>query len=192
MSYEMMMTRIPTSDSHNTIIRERDLMDLHQQQQRKSFIWDLIKFMRVFMERELDKARAEIKDLKAELNFERNAPKTGRADEQEAGQRKYMQYKRLLKERASEKSEMARMRQELEEERQMHMLEDILREERVQMKLWDARLFLEEKLSKLEESNREGDKERKPKILERECSAPPQLNNKSHQIVRGVKEIIRT
>lgn len=59
-----------------------------------------------------------------------------------------MQYKRLLKERASEKSEMTRMRQELEEERQMHVLEDVLREERVQMKLWDARLLLEEKLSK--------------------------------------------
>ncbi|CAH8277757.1 unnamed protein product [Arabidopsis lyrata] len=39
------------------------------------------------------------------------------------------------------------------------------------MKLMDARLFLEEKLSELEEANRQGETERnrmmKPKILER-------------------------
>ena len=58
-----------------------------------------------------------------------------------------MEYKRLLKERASEKSE-------IEKERQMHRLADVLREERVQMKLSYAWIFSEEKLSELEESNR--------------------------------------
>ncbi|KAJ4877281.1 Protein BRANCHLESS TRICHOME [Raphanus sativus] len=217
-SHETMMTRIPTSDPQDTTTS--DIMDSvwklydnpyyccsqqsqqHQQQQRKSFIWDL-NFIRVFMESELEKARAEIKGLKAELDYERKARRRAEMmnmrlakdveEERKGREAEEMQYKRLLKERSSEKAEMVRMRQEVEEERQMHRLADVLREERVQMKLSDARLFLEEKLSELEESNKEKDKERnmimKTKILDRASSTPASRCENPH-IKRGIKGFV--
>ncbi|CAH8380617.1 unnamed protein product [Eruca vesicaria subsp. sativa] len=217
-NHATMMTRIPTSDSDNTIIRERDIMESvcntwklydnpyyccsqsqHHQQQRKSFIWDL-NFTRIFMESELEKVRAEITKLKAELDYERKArrraelmnKRLGKVVEEERMDREEveMEYKRLLEERSSEKSEMVRMRQELEEERHMHRLAEVMREERVQMKLSDARLFLEEKLSELEESNKEGDKDRKPKMLERASSAPASRKSENPHIKRGIKGFV--
>ncbi|KAG2277421.1 hypothetical protein Bca52824_059976 [Brassica carinata] len=216
-SHETMMTRIPNSDPHNTTTS--DIMDSvwklydnpyyccsqsqEHQHQRKSFIWDL-NFIRVFMESELEKARAEIKGMKAELDYERKARRRAELmkmrlakdveDERKGREAEEMQYKRLLKERSSEKAEMVRMRQEVEEERQMHRLAAVLREERVQMKLSDARLFLEEKLSELEESNKERDKERnmimKTKILDRASSTPASGRCENPHIKRGIKGFV--
>ncbi|ESQ28995.1 hypothetical protein EUTSA_v10023631mg [Eutrema salsugineum] len=227
-SHQTMITRIPTPDPHNINVREEeqeeeDIMDSvcktwklydnpyyfclqpqQHQHQRKAFIWDL-NFVRVFMESELDKARAEIKELKAELDYERRARKRAELlnkklakdveEERLCREAEEMQYERLLKERSSEKSEMVRLRQEVEEERQMHRLAEVLREERVQMKLSDARLFLEEKLSELEGSNGEGDKEMvmKPKkILERARSSPAASRRSSENphIKRGIKGFV--
>ncbi|KAL1189504.1 Protein BRANCHLESS TRICHOME [Cardamine amara subsp. amara] len=214
-SHETMMTRISTPDPHNTNLGE-DIMDSvcktwklydnpyycssQSQQQRKAFIWDL-NFIRVFMESQLDKSRAEIKELKAELDYERKARRRAElmnkrlakdVEEERIGREaEQMQYKRLLKEISSENSEIKR---ELEEERHMHRLAEVLREERVQMKLTDARIFLEEKLSELEESNRQGEKERtrmmKPKILERACSTPATRSWENPHIKRGIKGFV--
>uniref|UniRef100_A0A1J3ECF6 Protein BRANCHLESS TRICHOME n=1 Tax=Noccaea caerulescens TaxID=107243 RepID=A0A1J3ECF6_NOCCA len=95
----------------------------HQQHQRKAFIWDL-NFVKVFMETELEKARAEIKELKAELDYERKARRRAELmnkklakdleEERMCREAEEMQYKNLLKERSSEKSEMVLMRRELE------------------------------------------------------------------------------
>ncbi|CAH2048224.1 unnamed protein product [Thlaspi arvense] len=172
----------------------------HQQHQRKSFIWDL-NFIRVFMESELDKARGKIKELKGELDYERKARRRAELlnkrlvkdleEERMCREAEEMRYERLLKERSSEKSEMVQMRREVEEERQMHRLAEVLREERVQMKLSDARLFLEEKLSELEGSNRERrDKEMKPQILERALSSPASRRLENPHIKRGIKGFV--
>ncbi|KAL9861066.1 putative protein BRANCHLESS TRICHOME [Arabidopsis thaliana] len=221
-SPETMMTRIPTPDPHSTGVRE-DVMDSlckpwklyenpyycssqsqQHQHQRKAFIWDL-NFIKVFMESELGKAQDEIKELKAELDYERKARRRAELtikklakdveEERMAREAEEMQNKRLFKELSSEKSEMVRMKRDLEEERQMHRLAEVLREERVQMKLMDARLFLEEKLSDLEEANRQGERERnrmmKPKILERACSSPARRRCENPQIKRGINPFPR-
>ncbi|CAL9237391.1 unnamed protein product [Arabidopsis halleri] len=221
-SSETMMTRIPTPDPHNTGVRE-DAMDTvckpwklyenpyycssqsqQHQHQRKAFIWDL-NFIKIFMESELGKAQDEIKELKAELDYERKARRRAELmnkrlakdveEERMARVAEEMQNKRLFKELSSEKSEMVRMKRDLEEERQMHRLAEVLREERVQMKLMDARLFLEEKLSELEEANRQGERERnrmmKPKILERACSSPARRSCENPQIKRGINPFPR-
>ncbi|CAA7053852.1 unnamed protein product [Microthlaspi erraticum] len=171
--------------------------------QRKAFIWDL-NFVKVFMESELDKARSEIKELKAEISYERKARRRVELmnkklakdleEERTCREAEEMQYK---KERSSEKSEMVRMRRELEEERGMHRLTEVLREERVQMKLSDARLYLEEKLSELEGSNRERENEKrnvmmmmKPKVLERACSLTASRKLENPHIKRGIKGFV--
>lgn len=161
------------------------------------------------METELEKARAEIKELKAELDYERKARRRAELmnkklakdleDERMCREAEEMQYKNLLKERSSEKSEMVLMRRELEEEREMHKLTEVLREERVQMKLSDARLYLEEKLSELEGSNREREKQKrsvmmmmKPKILERgrSLTASRSMKSENPHINRGIKGFV--
>ncbi|VVA93585.1 unnamed protein product [Arabis nemorensis] len=219
-SHETTMTRISTPDHRDTSSVREDIMgsvckswklyenpyyccsqsqDHHQHQQRKAFIWDL-NFIKVFMESELDKARVEIKELKAELDYERKARKRAElmnkklakdVEEERIGrEEEELQYKRILKERSSEKSEIVRMKLELEEERQMHKLAEVLREERVQMKLSEARLFLEEKLSVFEG---EGDRNRmilKPKKLERSLSSPASTRLENPQIKRGNKGFV--
>ncbi|XP_019098267.1 PREDICTED: protein BRANCHLESS TRICHOME-like [Camelina sativa] len=220
-SPETMMARVPTPDPHSTSVQE-DAMDCktswkrydnpyycssqsqQNQHQRKAFIWDL-NFIKVFMESELGKARAEIKELKAELDYERKARRRAElvnkrlakdVEEERMGREaEEMQNKQLLKEISFDKSEMVRMKRDLEEERQMHRLAEVLREERVQMKLMDARLFLEEKLSELEEANRQGETERhrmmKPKILERACSSPARRRWENPHIMRGINPFPR-
>lgn len=215
-SHETTMTRISTPDPRDTSSLREDIIDSvckswklydnpyyccshsqhHHQHQRKAFIWDL-NFIKVFMESELDKARAEIKELKAELDYERKARKRAELmnkklakeveEERMCREAEEMQYKRLLKERSSEKSEIVRMKLELEEERQMHKLANVLREER-------ARLFVEDKLSELEGSNTEGEEESnvmmKPKILERSRSSPASRRWENPQIKRGIKGFV--
>lgn len=112
------------------------------------------------MESELDKARNKITELKAELEQERKArkkvesanKKLGRELSEERKGREALEQlcEELAKGISSEKAQINRMKKEMEEERKMLRVAEVLREERVQMKLADAKLLLEEKLLELE------------------------------------------
>lgn len=121
--------------------------------------WDLT-FIRPFMESELDLARAQIVELKAELEHERKVRK--KTDSTNKRLAKELSVERrgrealervceeLAKEISSDKAEIKRMRREMEDERKMLRVAEVLREERVQMKLNEAKHLLEDKLSELE------------------------------------------
>ncbi|KAL3499147.1 hypothetical protein ACH5RR_038240 [Cinchona calisaya] len=121
--------------------------------------WDLT-FIRPFMDSELDIAQKKITELKTELEQERKARKkaeymTNRLvrelSELKKGRESLERLcEDLAKEVSSHKAEMNRMHKEMEEERKMLRMAEVLREERLQMKLADAKLLLEEKLSELE------------------------------------------
>lgn len=112
------------------------------------------------MESELEMARAKITELKAELEQERKARKRAEslnkklAREVSEARKGREAVERLCEEFAkqvsSEKAEMNRMQRDMEEERKMLRMAEVLREERVQMKLNEAKLLLEDKLSELE------------------------------------------
>lgn len=112
------------------------------------------------MESELDMARAKITELKAELEQERKARKKAEsmnkklARELSEGRKGREALERLCEELAkqvsSNKAEMHRMHRDMEDERKMLRTAEVLREERVQMKLSEAKLLLEEKLLELE------------------------------------------
>ncbi|KAI7979061.1 Protein BRANCHLESS TRICHOME [Camellia lanceoleosa] len=58
----------------------------------------------------------------------------------------------LANEISSHKAEINRMKKDMQEERKMLRMVEVIREERVQMKLTDAKLFLEEKILEFEET----------------------------------------
>ncbi|XP_059662132.1 protein BRANCHLESS TRICHOME [Cornus florida] len=115
---------------------------------------------RAFMDSELDLALAQIIELKEELEFERKARKKLESvnkklsrdlcEERRGRQALERVCEELAKEISSDKSEIDRMKTEMEEERKMSRVAEVLREERVQMKLTDAKHMLEEKLLELE------------------------------------------
>ncbi|KAL8216598.1 hypothetical protein R6Q57_023435 [Mikania cordata] len=121
--------------------------------------WDLT-FIRPFMESELDTAKAQIMELKAQLEFERKARKKAESlnkqlAKQVLGERKEREaLKKVCEELAgdltSSKSDISRLKMEMEEERKMLRMAEVMREERVQMKLSEAKIILEEKISELE------------------------------------------
>ncbi|CBI34596.3 unnamed protein product, partial [Vitis vinifera] len=112
------------------------------------------------MDSELDIARAQIIELKAELEFERKARKKVESmnkrlakdlNEERRGREAMERVCEVLaKEISSDKAEISWMKREIEEERKMLRMAEVLREERVQMKLADAKFLLEEKLLELE------------------------------------------
>ncbi|XVE58164.1 hypothetical protein DITRI_Ditri04bG0148400 [Diplodiscus trichospermus] len=124
-------------------------------------LWDLT-FFKPVMDSELDIARAQIIDLKAELEFERKARKKAESLNKKlakeiAGERRGRgALERVCEELAREiplyKAEIDRMKREIEEERKMLRMAEVLREERVQMKLAEAKILFEEKLLELEET----------------------------------------
>ncbi|PSS11252.1 Protein BRANCHLESS TRICHOME like [Actinidia chinensis var. chinensis] len=121
--------------------------------------WDLT-FIRPIMDSELDIARAQIVELKAELEYERKARKktesvnkklTRELSEERKGREAYEQAcGELVRQISAAKAEIGRMRREMEEERKMLRMAEVLREERVQMKLNEAKLLLQEKILELE------------------------------------------
>ncbi|CAI9093364.1 OLC1v1028850C1 [Oldenlandia corymbosa var. corymbosa] len=136
--------------------------------------WDLT-FIKPLMESELELARAKITELKAELERERRARKKAESankklvrEMSEAKKGKESLEKlcqELAREISSDKAEMDRMRKDMEAERKMLHVAEVLREERVQMKLADAKLALEEKLHELREpfsSSSEGSRLNRP------------------------------
>ncbi|KAJ8764942.1 hypothetical protein K2173_010407 [Erythroxylum novogranatense] len=119
------------------------------------------------MENELDIARTQIKDLKAELEYERKARR--KADiinkrlakelaEERRGRRALEKVcEQLAREISSDKMEIENIKKEMDEERKMLRMAEVFREERVQIKLAEAKILFEEKLLELE---LEGNKQR--------------------------------
>lgn len=127
--------------------------------------WDLT-FIKPFMESELESARSQINELKSDLDSERKARKKmeslnkrlARELSEERRGREALERvcEELAKEISSDKSEISRMRREIDDERKMMRTAEVIREERVQMKLADAKILLEEKFSELELSKKSG------------------------------------
>ncbi|XP_041029020.1 protein BRANCHLESS TRICHOME [Juglans microcarpa x Juglans regia] len=121
--------------------------------------WDLT-FFTPMMQSELEFAQAQIIELKAELEYERKTRKKAESMNkrlakelaQERRGREAMEKvcEELAKEISSDKVEINMMKREMEEERKMLRMAEVLREERVQMKLTEAKFLFEEKLSELE------------------------------------------
>lgn len=107
------------------------------------------------MQSELDLACTQIEELKAELEFERRMRKKAeltkkrleREAQEERERREAMERfcEDLAKEIAADRAEMDRMKKGMEEERKMWRVAEIWREERVRMKMAEARLLMEEK-----------------------------------------------
>ncbi|KAL5726759.1 hypothetical protein ACHQM5_000023 [Ranunculus cassubicifolius] len=112
------------------------------------------------MDSELDMARTKIHELRAELELERKARKkveslNKKLCKQILEERKKRETvedvcEKLANEIASEKLVLDRVKKDIVEERKMLKMAEVFREERVQMKLTEAKIFLEEKLSELE------------------------------------------
>ncbi|EOY23875.1 Branchless trichome [Theobroma cacao] len=125
--------------------------------------WDLT-FFKPVMESELDIARAQIIELKAEVEYERKARKKVEslnkrlakelAEERRGREALERVCEELAREISMHKAEIDRMKKEVEEERKMLRMAEVLREERVQMKLAEAKILFEEKLLELEETKR--------------------------------------
>ncbi|XWS50171.1 hypothetical protein CRYUN_Cryun12cG0066200 [Craigia yunnanensis] len=125
--------------------------------------WDLT-FFKPVMDSELDIARAQIIDLKAELEYEFKARKKAEslnkklakeiAEERRGREALERVCEELAREISLDKAEIRRMKREFEEERKMLRMAEVLREERVQMKLAEAKILFEEKLLELEETKR--------------------------------------
>ncbi|XP_068634525.1 protein BRANCHLESS TRICHOME [Aristolochia californica] len=106
---------------------------------------------------DLDLARARIQDLKAEVEFERRLRKKAEClnkrlakelgEERKGREAMKCVCQELASEIAADKTEIERMKKEMEEERKMLRLAEVWREERVQMKLTEAKLLMEEKLA---------------------------------------------
>ncbi|KAK4423167.1 protein BRANCHLESS TRICHOME [Sesamum alatum] len=156
--------------------QKQDSTDRHQRQIHRLHLpisarkiaasfWDLT-FIKPFMESELEMARAQIAELKAELECERKArrkmeslnKRLARELSEERKGREALERvcEELAKEISAHKAEFGRMKREIEEERRMLRTAEVIREERVQMKLADAKILLEEKLSELEIAKKTG------------------------------------
>ncbi|XP_030540155.1 uncharacterized protein LOC115747960 [Rhodamnia argentea] len=121
-------------------------------------------FLRASMDSELQLLRAQIKEVRSELEHERRArkkvehanKKLGKELAEERRGREALERvcERLAREVSADKADIDRMKGEMEEERKMLRLAEVLREERVQMKLAEARVLLEEKIQELERAVR--------------------------------------
>ncbi|KAK8709306.1 hypothetical protein V6N13_060326 [Hibiscus sabdariffa] len=135
----------------------------HQQQQCRS-TKHVHRQVKPVTDSESGIARAQIIDLKAEVDYERKARKKVEslnkklakevAEERRGKEALERVCGKLATEIASNKSEIDRMKREFEEERKMLKMAEVLREERVQMKLADAKILFEEKVKELEEIKR--------------------------------------
>ncbi|XP_073047055.1 protein BRANCHLESS TRICHOME-like [Primulina eburnea] len=127
--------------------------------------WDLT-FIKSFMESELEMAKAQIDKLKSELESERKERKkmkslNKRLAKELSEERKGREALErvcgdLAKEISSDKGERARLKKGIEEERKMLRVAEVIREERVQMKLKEAKILLEEKFIELEVAKKMG------------------------------------
>ncbi|KAL4586744.1 hypothetical protein LXL04_011388 [Taraxacum kok-saghyz] len=113
-----------------------------------SSFWDLT-LIKPLMDSELDAARAQIKELKSQLDHERKVRK--KAESVNKKLMKELKGRESLEKACEElsaeitynKAELTRLKKDTEEERKMMRVAEVLREERVQMKLTDAKIMLE-------------------------------------------------
>ncbi|THU64395.1 hypothetical protein C4D60_Mb01t26020 [Musa balbisiana] len=113
----------------------------------------------VELELELELAHARIEELEAELEQERRirckAESTSKALARELAEERRAREAaeglrwRLEEELASRQEEVERVTREIEEERRMLQIAELWREERVQIKLLEAKLVMEEKLQQM-------------------------------------------
>ncbi|CAM8884125.1 unnamed protein product [Rhodiola kirilowii] len=111
------------------------------------------------MDSDLGRARAQILDLKVELEMERKARRKAESanrklieevcKERKAREELTRDGSKLAKEAENARSDMERLRVEFEDERKMMKMVEGLREERVHMKLTEAKLLYEERYNKL-------------------------------------------
>lgn len=121
-----------------------------------------VRFIGPVMDSELNRAKAQIIELKAELEFERKSRKKMESankklvrelSEERKGREALERFCQELEKKVSaHKSEMSKMEKEIEEERKMLRMAEVFREERVQMKLTEAKFLLEEKILELEQT----------------------------------------
>lgn len=112
------------------------------------------------MDSELDLARSQIVELKTELRYERKARKKleslakrlAKELDEERKQRVAMEglCQELAREISSHEAQIDLMKKEIEDERKMLRLAEVLREERVQMKLAEVKVVFEHMLSEIE------------------------------------------
>ncbi|KAK8479489.1 hypothetical protein V6N13_130501 [Hibiscus sabdariffa] len=117
------------------------------------------------MDSDLDIARAHIIDLQAELEHELGARKKAESfnkklakelDEQRRGREALERVcDKLAREVSMDKAEIDKMKRDFEEERKMLRMAEVIREERVQMKMAEAKILFQEKLLELEETKRQ-------------------------------------
>ncbi|XP_019185022.1 PREDICTED: protein BRANCHLESS TRICHOME-like [Ipomoea nil] len=142
-------------------IRKRSRYHLHQPVSARKIaasFWDLA-FIRPIMESMLEKARSQIIELKAELEKEHNRRKkveyvnkklVKQVSEERKGREAMERLcDQLAKQVSSHKGQINGLRKEIKEERKMLQIAEVLREERVQMKLAEAKSLLEEKILEL-------------------------------------------
>lgn len=121
---------------------------------------------------ELDLAKALVEDLKAEVELERRMRKRAEAASKKLARE--VAEAREAGERARE--EMERLKKEVEEERRMLRMAEVWREERVQMKMADARLLMEEKLAELagpKDANHDNNQQLPPPPIPSPSPSPP-------------------
>lgn len=199
--------------------QERDQEDQEQEEDQKKQIhllhfpvstrkiaasfWDLT-FMKPFMDSELDTARSQIMELKAQLDHERRARKKAESVNKKLNKELMAERKEretlakvceeLAAELTSSKTNITRLKMDMEEERKMLRVAEVLREERVQMKLSDAKIMLEEKISELEitkltHNNHHHDEE---KEMNRNVISGNslKLEPENHHIKRGIRGFV--
>ncbi|GMH26658.1 hypothetical protein Nepgr_028501 [Nepenthes gracilis] len=118
--------------------------------------WDSSYCRPTIMGSEIDEYRTRIVELKAELEFERRVRKKMEylnkrmarelAEERRGREAVKRVCDQLVREISGCRAEVEKMGREIEEERKMLKMAEVFREERVRMKLEEARLFYEEKL----------------------------------------------
>lgn len=157
--------------SNSTRFPHRPQRSLSSARKIAASFWDLSFFRSASMERpgKEDEAAAQIDELRAELERERRARRKLEyinkklakelAEERQGRGALERACEELAKEISWGKASIDRMKREMEEERRMLRMAEVLREERVQMKLAEAKVFLEEKMSQLEETNHTTTKE---------------------------------
>ncbi|XP_066388410.1 protein BRANCHLESS TRICHOME-like [Miscanthus floridulus] len=114
------------------------------------------------MSSELELCVARIRDLRAELEFERRMRRKAEAlsealaaelaDERRRGEAAEAECRALREEAGAARADAERALVGLEEERRMLRVAELWREERVQMKLADARAAVEEKLREIDDA----------------------------------------
>ncbi|KAI9173727.1 hypothetical protein LWI28_005506 [Acer negundo] len=160
--------------------------------------WDL-SFFRNIMETEMDIARAQIIELKAELDYEHKARKRAEsvskrlakelAEERRGREAMERVCEELARVISSEKSEIDRVKREMEEERKMLRIAEVLREERVHMKLTEAKILFEEKLLELEETKRTHQEDHKVPGLLTASTFSGSLSGKFARLILSEKSI---